>query len=226
MSLQTLDLSYNDIGAEGCLALAAHALGKAGCLMSLQTLDLSINGIGAEGCLALAEHALGKAGCLMSLQTLDLSNNDIGDEGKWRICDLVRANHAASVAIAAGSPRPQQPRRRTLSPVQADMRRWRKASKTRRKTIPWRSRQRASDLADRARLQHMTHRVCDAVLVTGEWSRVRLECAAAGRDGWSSSAVSTLRRHGGLSVVAAGRAVLGGDAGRGVVVEMLEKHSK
>ena len=69
----------------------------------------------------------------------------------------------------------------------------------------------------------MTHRVCEEVLVTGE---VRVDGAAASRDGWSSSAVSMLRRHGGLSAVAAGRAVIDGGAGRGgVVLEMLEKHS-
>ena len=61
----------------------------------------------------------------------------------------------------------------------------------------------------------MTHQVCDAVLVRGEWSQVAVE-GAVSRE-WSSSAVSMLRRHGGLSAVAAGRAVLGGGAGHGVL---------
>ena len=54
----------------------------------------------------------------------------------------------------------------------------------------------------------MTHRVCDDLLVGvggGEWSKVQLGHES---DGWSSSAVSRLRRHGRLSAVEAGRAVL------------------
>jgi hypothetical protein len=66
--------------------------------------------------------------------------------------------------------------------------------------------------------------VRDAVLLRGEWSQVAVEGDAPGRDGWSISTVSTLRRHGGLSAVAAVRAVLDGGAGRGVL-ERLERHS-
>jgi hypothetical protein len=47
------------------------------------------------------------------------------------------------------------------------------------------------------------------------------EDAGGGSGGvWSSSAVSMLRRHGGLSAVAAGRAVLDDDAGHGVLEKL------
>jgi hypothetical protein len=48
------------------------------------------------------------------------------------------------------------------------MRHWRNASKTRRKTLPWRQRQRLPTLSQRARLQHETHGLCDSLLVLGD----------------------------------------------------------
>ena len=48
--LKTLDLRNNQIGDEGCKALAEHLP------TSLKTLDLRNNQIGDEGCKALAEH--------------------------------------------------------------------------------------------------------------------------------------------------------------------------
>jgi Leucine-rich repeat (LRR) protein len=68
-SLKGLYLSSNQIGYEGCKALAEHLP------TSLETLWLHSNHIGAEGCKALAEHLP------TSLEGLDLSGNQIGDEG-------------------------------------------------------------------------------------------------------------------------------------------------
>jgi Ran GTPase-activating protein (RanGAP) involved in mRNA processing and transport len=226
MSLQTLDLSFNGIRAAGCVALAARALGKAGCLLSLQTLDLSYNDIGAAGCVALAEHALGKAGCLMSLQTLHLSNNGIGDEGcaalaeraldmpeclsslqylgldinriskdeLARIMELVQSRRA-SLPDIHHSHRHHLRSTRSPSSVQLAMRHWRKASKTRRKTLPWRQRQRLPTLSQRARLQHETHGLCDSLLVLGDWEGGAVHVGDEG--------ASRLRHHGMLSVVEA-----------------------
>ena len=73
-TLQTLDLSYNEIGAEGGKAIG-EGLGKSA---TLQTLDLSYNEMGAEGGKAIGE-GLGKSA---TLQTLNLSENEIGDEEK------------------------------------------------------------------------------------------------------------------------------------------------
>jgi Ran GTPase-activating protein (RanGAP) involved in mRNA processing and transport len=69
-SLKTLDLGgRNQIGDEGCKALAEH-LPK-----SLEQLSLDDNQIGDEGCKALAEHLP------TSLELLLLHDNQIGDEG-------------------------------------------------------------------------------------------------------------------------------------------------
>jgi hypothetical protein len=171
--------------------------------MRLQTLDLSDNDIGDDGAQALCDHALSKPGCLPALRSLDIEGTS--DDMSRRVAALVRSRRPSASA------RPSSPRR-ALSPSQIAMRHWRKASKTRRKTIPWRLRQRAPGLADRARLQHMTHRVCDDVLLTGESRAVLGEC-----DGWSSATTSRLRRHGGLSAAEAGRAILGDCASDGVL---------
>jgi Ran GTPase-activating protein (RanGAP) involved in mRNA processing and transport len=68
-SLETLDLRNNLIGDEGCKALAEHLP------TSLKELWLGGNPIGDEGCTALAEHLPTR------LQHLELSYNQIGDEG-------------------------------------------------------------------------------------------------------------------------------------------------
>jgi Leucine-rich repeat (LRR) protein len=49
-ALQTLDISYNYIGAEGAVARNASL----SCLTALQTLDSSYNGIGGEAAMALS----------------------------------------------------------------------------------------------------------------------------------------------------------------------------
>jgi hypothetical protein len=68
LSDNSLDLSYNYIGAEGAQALKG--------LVNLTSLDLSYNYIGAEGAQALKG--------LVNLTSLDLADNAIGDEGRRR----------------------------------------------------------------------------------------------------------------------------------------------
>ncbi|PZM85574.1 MAG: hypothetical protein DLD55_06515 [candidate division SR1 bacterium] len=68
---ETLDLSYNNIGAAGAKSLAEHWELKEGV-----SLDLGSNKIGAEGAKSLAEHWELKEGV-----SLNLRNNNIGDEG-------------------------------------------------------------------------------------------------------------------------------------------------
>ena len=71
--LQTLDLSFNDIGLNGAVALAEGLK----CCTNLQTLNLSVNSIGSDGAVALAEGLK----CCTNLQTLNLSGNSIGSDG-------------------------------------------------------------------------------------------------------------------------------------------------
>jgi internalin A len=63
--LTSLDLSYNDLGAEGAQALKGHA--------ALTSLNLSYNDLGDEGAQALNG--------LTALTSLNLENNYIGDKG-------------------------------------------------------------------------------------------------------------------------------------------------
>jgi len=69
--VHTLDLSRNQIGAEGASQLAQHLQGT-----SVHTLDLSFNQIGDAGASQLAQHLQGT-----SVHTLDLSLNQIGTAG-------------------------------------------------------------------------------------------------------------------------------------------------
>ncbi len=69
--LQTLDLDWNQLGAEGMKALAGSAV-----LEGLKTLHLGWNQIGAEGMKALAGSA-----ALEGLKALDLVGNKLGAEG-------------------------------------------------------------------------------------------------------------------------------------------------
>ena len=68
-SLERLYLDYNQIGDEGCKALAEHLP------TNLQTLGLHGSQVGDEGCKALAEHLPTR------LKVLELGGNQIGDEG-------------------------------------------------------------------------------------------------------------------------------------------------
>jgi internalin A len=66
-SLTALDVSYNDIGAEGARAIASS-------FRNLTTLELQFNAIGADGAKAIASF-------LHNLAFLDLSFNSVGSEG-------------------------------------------------------------------------------------------------------------------------------------------------
>ena len=72
--LTSLNLRYNDIGAEGAAALAA--------LTQLTSLNLGYNDIGAEGVAALA--------ALTQLTSLDLGGNEIGDSGAAALAALTQ----------------------------------------------------------------------------------------------------------------------------------------
>ncbi|KAF6260293.1 hypothetical protein COO60DRAFT_1459743 [Scenedesmus sp. NREL 46B-D3] len=83
-NLQSLDLSYNDIGAAGAIALAQHAAQH---WPNLQSLHMGYNDIGAAGATALAQHA---AQHWPNLQILDLRRNNIDVAGATAL-----AQHAA-----------------------------------------------------------------------------------------------------------------------------------
>ncbi len=72
--LTSLNLRYNDIGAEGAAALAA--------LTQLTSLNLGYNDIGAKGVAALA--------ALTQLTSLDLGGNEIGDSGAAALAALTQ----------------------------------------------------------------------------------------------------------------------------------------
>ena len=82
---QELDLSENQIGDQGLLALS-EAIGK-GSLAQCTSLSLAYNQIGDPGMTALSE-ALGK-GALPALQDIDLSGNPASDEAKEAIYDII-----------------------------------------------------------------------------------------------------------------------------------------
>jgi Ran GTPase-activating protein (RanGAP) involved in mRNA processing and transport len=83
-SLQTLNLTWNKIGDDGAVALAAGLKVNS----SLQTLNLTWNKIGDEGAVALAEALKDNK----SLQTLALCKNQIGDEGAKALAGALKVN--------------------------------------------------------------------------------------------------------------------------------------
>ena len=93
--LEKLNLSRNEIGEEGCKALAA-ALGKEGAAPRLEKLELAFNKIGDEGCKALAA-ALGKEGAAPRLKELWLQSNEIGDEGCKALAAALKEGAASSL---------------------------------------------------------------------------------------------------------------------------------
>ena len=82
-NLQTLDLGYNNIGSDGATALAE---GLKSCT-NLQTLHLRSNNIGSDGATALAE---GLKSCT-DLQTLDLRSNNIGSDGATALAEGLKS---------------------------------------------------------------------------------------------------------------------------------------
>ncbi|NUX01354.1 hypothetical protein GO685_02370 [Wolbachia endosymbiont of Madathamugadia hiepei] len=85
-NLKWLDLSYNNIGNEGVLALSkAFENGK---LQNLRKLYLFSNNIGNEGVLALSKAFENDK--LQNLKWLDLSYNNIGNEGALALNEALR----------------------------------------------------------------------------------------------------------------------------------------
>ena len=84
MFIQTLDLSYNNIGADGGAEALANGLKY---FTSLQTLHLSDNHIGANGVAALADGLL----VCKHLQTLNLSGNKISADGAAVLADRLKS---------------------------------------------------------------------------------------------------------------------------------------
>ena len=83
-NLQTLILSHNSIGDEGCKAIANSSN-----LTNLQTLGLLSNSIGVEGWKVIANSSN-----LKSLQAIKLSFYEIGDEGSLAfVCSITLPEH-------------------------------------------------------------------------------------------------------------------------------------
>ena len=75
-SITSLDLEYNNIGANGARALANNH--------SITSLIISVNNIGADGATILANNH--------SITSLDLECNNIGDEAKKTINTMLKRN--------------------------------------------------------------------------------------------------------------------------------------
>ncbi|QUY40769.1 COR domain-containing protein [Acaryochloris marina] len=71
--LSSLDLSDNEVGADGARAIAEN-------LQQLSSLNLSFNEVGDDGARAIAEN-------LQQLSSLDLSDNEVGDDGARAIAE-------------------------------------------------------------------------------------------------------------------------------------------
>ena len=94
-SLTCLDISCNEIGAEGGVAIAeALAVNS-----SLTSLDLQANNIGAKGGVAIAE-ALKANG---SLTSLNLATNNIGQEGGAAIAEALKVNSSLTSIDVGGN---------------------------------------------------------------------------------------------------------------------------
>src|SRR3989338_6031977 len=95
-SLTELNLSLNNIGAEGTKELTPYL----GNLSSLTSLNLSANNIGAEGMKKLAPHW----GKLSSLTSLYLGSNDIGAEGMKELAPhLGKLSYLTSLGLSANN---------------------------------------------------------------------------------------------------------------------------
>ena len=95
--LGRLVLQLNQIGDEGCKALAA-ALGKEGAAPRLEYLDLWQNKIGDEGCTALA--AGGGSAIRVYLQ-----ENEIGDEGWKALAAALEEGPTTRLEVRGAPPR-------------------------------------------------------------------------------------------------------------------------
>lgn len=218
--LKWLDLSFNLVGDPGIAALVEHALGKPGCLRSLQRLDLCASGMGDEGASLLVECVLEAPACIPSIMKLHADSNSISRGQMQRLREVVAQTPANKRRVETWT---QPPNAygwvgRPLTPSQRVVGLWRRASKKQRRSMPWRDRQRSKELRGDALRQNVTVRVCDALLVRGDWEQAASVLAVIGKDstGWNAATASTLSRHGRMSTREAGKVALrdvGGDAG-------------
>ena len=95
MNLQHLDLSENEIGVDGAVAIA-KALKNA---VNLQHLDLSENNIGDDGAVAIAEGLKNAA----SLQRLNLKWNRIGPDGVAALAEGISSVKEGPKILIQGS---------------------------------------------------------------------------------------------------------------------------
>jgi hypothetical protein len=86
-TVEHLVFGHNDIGPEGCVAIA-EAVGRR--CRKVQTLRLHANKIKSDGAVALAKELFTHA----CLAVLDIGNNDIGDRGCEMLCEYVAENTA------------------------------------------------------------------------------------------------------------------------------------
>lgn len=84
--LKRLDLSQNQLGSQGCVALVASGL------QSLEVLNLSGNGIDHVGALAVGEAIIAGSGGGCLLTTLLLGQNPLGDEGITALAKGIERN--------------------------------------------------------------------------------------------------------------------------------------
>jgi len=84
-SVNSVDLSYNNIGNAGAIALAELLRNN----NTIQSLSLSYNNIGPLGARALADSLL----LSMSLQSMSLQGNDLDDEGGVALAVMLRGNN-------------------------------------------------------------------------------------------------------------------------------------
>jgi len=82
LSLQTLDLSQNDIGPGGVAALTQGLT----CVIELKKLNVSCNNICSEGAVSLASGL----SCLIGIEELDLSCNKIGADGAEALANSLK----------------------------------------------------------------------------------------------------------------------------------------
>jgi hypothetical protein len=120
-NVHTLDLSENDIGIEGAIALAQHLQGT-----NVHTLDLWDNNMGSEGAIVLIQHlkrskvhtlglgrnkigTKGAAGLAKHLQatkvhTLDLWDNSIGVEGVIALMQHLKETKVCTLGLSYNRP--------------------------------------------------------------------------------------------------------------------------
>lgn len=84
-ALKSLDISRNNIGDTGTLALAAVLSQN----QTLVDLDLGHNNIGRDGAIAIANALTTNS----SLQNMKLNNNPIGEDGASSIGQALQGNH-------------------------------------------------------------------------------------------------------------------------------------